>query len=218
MIRRRRGRVLAAGALILAVSLWAGRGWVLRPIGRFLVVEDALIHTHAAVVFGGHVPFRAMEAGRLFQQGWVDEVWLTQGAVFSDDRALEAYGISRPKEYEYSRAVLERMGVPPACIRVLPGHNANTAEEVQSVARAARDAGRGPVLVVTSKYHARRVRVIWKALVGDAQPVLIRYTRDDPFDPDTWWRATGTSKRVLYEWLGLMNAWAGFPIRPATDE
>jgi hypothetical protein len=50
-------------------------------------------------------------------------------------------------------------------------------------------------------------------LVGSRPEAVVRYTPDDPFDPDRWWKTTSDAMAVSREWFGLLNAWIGFPIR-----
>jgi uncharacterized SAM-binding protein YcdF (DUF218 family) len=185
----------------------------LTAAGKWLVVADPLQHARSVVVFGGHVPFRAMEAAAIYNQGWAHEVWLTQGGVFVEDLELARLGIERTPEHVYSRQVLERRGVPAAAIRLLPERDVNTADEVRAVARELKAAGGDRVILITSKYHARRVKVIWHSLVGDRPEAIVRYTPDDPFVPSRWWGSTADAMAVSREWFGLLNAWAGFPVK-----
>lgn len=143
------------------------------------------------------------------------EVWVPQVRDDVDRRALEALGIAVALEHEYSRRVLVRSGVPASAIRVLPGTNANTADEIRTVARQLREKGGGTVIVVTSKFHTRRVKVLWDLLARDMDAPIVRYTPDDPFDRDGWWRNTRDAAAVAREYFGMLNAWAGFPVRPA---
>jgi len=71
------------------------------------------------------------------------------------------------------------------------------------------------VIIVTSKPHTRRVRLIWHKRVGNDPRLIIRYVSDDPFDAAHWWRKTSDALDVVREWLGIANAWAGFPLHPA---
>src|SRR5439155_22605989 len=112
----------------------------------------------------------------------------------------------------YSRRVLLAQGVPSEAIRVLGEHNSNTADEVRAVARELNAAGGGRVILVTSKYHTRRVKVLWHAIAGGDPDAIVRYTSDDPFEPARWWRNTADALSVSREWFGLLNAWAGFPV------
>jgi len=197
-------------ATLVAVALAA---FAFRQAGRLLVVEDPLQPARAVVVFGGRVPFRAMEAGRIYKQGWTHEVWLTQGGVFSEDTAFAELEIERTPEYVYSRMVLEHLGVPSTAIRVLPERNVNTAEEVRTVARGLDRLGGDRVILVTSSYHARRVKLLWRKLVGEHPEAIVRYTPDDGFEAGRWWRDSADAMAVAREWFGLLNAWLGFPVK-----
>jgi uncharacterized SAM-binding protein YcdF (DUF218 family) len=209
--RLRKKRVLIG--LVILVTVITLVPSALTALGTSLIVEDGLQHARAIVVFGGHLPFRAMEAAALYRQGWALEIWLTRGGVHPEDLALERLGIERTPEHVYSRQVLIRLGVPERAIRLLDGKTQNTAEEVQAVAKELYASGGERVILVTSKYHARRVKYVWRRLVGSRPEAIIRYTSNDPFQPTEWWRNTTDAMSVSREWFGLLNAWAGFPIK-----
>ena len=198
--------------LIMAAAAGLG-GFVLIEAGAWLVIEDPLQPAPVAVVLGGKVPFRAMEAARIYKDGTARQVWLTQGGLFLEDVALAELGIDKTPEYAYSRSVLERMGVPDDAIRVLPERNNNTAQEVRSIARELDRAGIDRVILVTSSYHTRRVKALWRKVVGKQPQAIVRYTRDDPFESHRWWRDAADGLTVVREWFGLLNAWTGFPIK-----
>src|SRR5712692_7626054 len=73
--------------------------WVLGviQIGYWLMVEDPLQPARAVVVLGGQVPFRAIEAARIYQQGLAPEVWLTRGAS-SAEPAFNRLGVAYVRE------------------------------------------------------------------------------------------------------------------------
>src|SRR5580658_27697 len=100
-----RRRSIGAVALLTAVSALAL--FACSRAGAWLVVEDPLEHAPAAAVFGGKTPFRAMEAAKLYKDGWTREVWLTEGGLSADEVALTQLGVDRPQEYVYNRQVLE---------------------------------------------------------------------------------------------------------------
>jgi len=207
----RRRRLLAA--ILLPAAVLALVPFVLTAAGTWLVVEDRLQPARSVVVFGGQLPFRAMEAAAVYGKGWAHEVWLTQGGAFAEDVALARLAIDRPPEHVYSQRVLERLGVPRDAIRVLPERNVNTADEVRAVAGALKAAGGGRVILITSKYHTRRVKVVWLALAGSRLEAIVRYAEGDPFEPRRWWRNTADAQSVSREWFALLNTWAGFPIK-----
>jgi uncharacterized SAM-binding protein YcdF (DUF218 family) len=206
------GRILRI-AVAVAVVLFLVAVLALRGAGRWLVVADPLQPASAIVVLGGQVPFRAMEAAAVYKDRWAREVWLTRERFSGEESALARMGIDRTPEEEYSRRVLERLNVPAEAIRILPEHNLNTADEIRAVSRRLQQVGGDRVILVTSKYHTRRVTVLWRTLVGRHPAAVVRYTRNDPFEADRWWHSTNDAMAVSREWFGLLNAWTGFPVK-----
>jgi uncharacterized SAM-binding protein YcdF (DUF218 family) len=216
--RRRSDRVLwwprpALVATVLIAVVAAALVWGVSGLGAWLVVEDPLAPARAVVALGGQIPFRPMEAATIYRQGWAPEVWITRGGQEAEQAALRALKIEVPPEEVYSRAVLERLGVPSEAIRVLSQPAENTAEEVRVIARELQRVGGEQVILVTSKPHSRRVRATWRALIGDSPHAIVRYATADPYDARRWWRQTGDALAVSREFFGLLNVWAGFPVR-----
>jgi hypothetical protein len=114
----KRRRLLVA--LLLVATMFATAPVALTTAGTWLVVEDCLQPARSVVVLGGQLPFRAMEAAAVYDQGWAKEVWLTRGGAFAEDVALARLAIDKPPEHVYSQRVLEWLGVPRDAIRVLP--------------------------------------------------------------------------------------------------
>jgi hypothetical protein len=50
--------------------------------------------------------------------------------------------------------------------------------------------------------------------VGDDPRLIVRSAPGDPFDPYRWWGNTRDALAVVREFLGLLNLWAGLPVRP----
>jgi uncharacterized SAM-binding protein YcdF (DUF218 family) len=207
-MRRRSMAALILLAAVLALVLFA-----FLQAGAWLVVEDPLQHARSAVVFGGKTPFRAIEAAKLYQGGWTREVWLTEGGLSADDLALQEFGVQRTPEHVYNRQVLERLGVQAAAIRVLAGRNNNTADEVRTIARALGESGSDRIILITSNYHTRRVKSLWRRIVGNQPEAIVRLAPDEAFDAGKWWRDAADALSVSREWFGLLNAWAGFPVK-----
>lgn len=215
--RSRRG-LAAAGGLVLAVTLVVLGVLGVRGLGPWLVVSDVLVPARAIVVLGGQVPFRAMEGAAIYGQGWAPEVWLLRTDVDAGGSALQRLGITVPDDVDLNRAVLERLAVPVRAIRVFDSRVRNTADELGRVLEELRRGGGTAVIIVTSKAHTRRVRTIWRAVVGPRPAAIVRYAADDPFHADGWWRHTGDALDVSREVFGLLNVWAGFPVRPDRGE
>ena len=209
----KRRRWLAVTAFVVPALLLVR--FALIEAGVWLVVEDPLEPARAVVVLGGKASFRAMEAAKLYNQGWAHEVWLTPTNLFSEDSGLAQPGIDRTPEHVYSRMVLERLGVPGTAIRVLSGTNYITADEVRTVARELTRYGGDRVILVTSSYHTRRVKILWHALVGKYPEAVVRCTPDDPVQPRRWWSNSADVAAVSHEWLGFLQFWTAFPVKSA---
>ena len=197
--------------LFLMAALVCGT-FAFRGAGRWLVREDALARADVIVVLSGGLPFRAEEAAKVYRAGYAPEVWLTRPD--SPSGQLAEMGISYEGEEDYNRAILIHDGVPAGTVRVLPERIVDTEEEIEEVAREMRHQAKTSVILVTSPEHTRRVKMLWRKLAGNALSAILHGTPKDPFNPDHWWRDTRDIFSVVREMLGLINAWAGLPIRP----
>jgi uncharacterized SAM-binding protein YcdF (DUF218 family) len=201
---------LAVVGLLVVAVLPAGLG----ALGRWLVVNDPVDKASAIVVMVGDMPYRAMEAAALYQQGWAPEVWVTRDDRTSREATLLRLGVHPPRDHEYSREILVRLGVPSSAIRVLNPPILNTMQEVDRLAYELRKTGGQRVILVTSKAHTRRVRATWQARVGSSPAAIVRSAAEDKYDPEEWWHRTRDVLAVSREALGMVNVWMGFPIRP----
>lgn len=183
-----------------------------RGAGRWLIREDPLARADVIVVLSGSMPYRAEEAAGIFRMGYAPTVWLTRAD--SPASELEEMGIRYIGDEEYNREVLIHGGVPHQAIRVLPDTIIDTLQEVDEIASEARREGKTSVLIVTSPEHTRRVKTIWHKRIGENPKLLVRAAPQDPFDKDHWWRNTRDTFSVAREFMGLMNAWTGFLVKP----
>jgi uncharacterized SAM-binding protein YcdF (DUF218 family) len=200
--------VLGLAGLLLFSALAS-----LLVVGRWLVVEDPLKKAQAIVVLSGGMPLRALEAGRLYREGYGPKVWLTR--TTEPGARLEAMHIPYVGEESYDLRVLVRQGVPADAVRVLEPPILNTADELAAVSAALEQEQGGTVIIVTSKVHTRRARILWHRLPNPRGQAVIRAASDDPFEPGRWWRTSRDALDVVRELLGILNAWAGMPLRPA---
>jgi uncharacterized SAM-binding protein YcdF (DUF218 family) len=182
-------------------------------VGKWLVVEDSLTQSRAIAVLSGNMPLRAIEAAKLYRQGYAPEVWLTHST--EPGATLEEMGIPFAGEDFYNTRILIHEGVPPGAIRVLEPPIVNTADEIKVIASALSSETDRTVIIVTTKAHTRRTQLLWRRLAAGRGRAIVRAASADPFEPDKWWRTSGDALDVVREVLGLMNAWAGLPLRPA---
>lgn len=185
-----------------------------RGIGRWLVVEDPLNRADAIVVLSGGLPDRALEAAKVFRQGMAPQVWLTHPA--NPAAELGKMGISFEGEEGYSRAVLLHEGVPESAVRILTPEIVNTEDEERAIIAEMQSTKAARVIIVTSPPHTRRVRALWRRLAPPDLALTVRSASEDDYDANHWWRTTRDSLSVMREIMGLLNVWAGLPVRPAT--
>ncbi len=205
-LRNRRGLILAA----IASTFLAAAPLAFFGVGRWLVVEDPVGKASAIAVLSGGMPVRALEAAKLYRQGYAPEVWLTHTP--EPGESLKSMGIPFEGEEVYSARVLIHEGVPARAIHVLEPPIVNTADEVRVVSKALEREKDRSVILVTSKPHTRRVRLLWHKLAPGDCRAIVRAASEDPFDPRHWWRSSGDALDVVREVLGIMNAWAGLPL------
>ena len=191
--------------------LAAGGVWIFLHLGAWLVVEDPLEPSPVAVVLSGGIPGRAREAAEIYRSGNAQQIWITH--PYDVTQELHELGIDYLGETFYNQSVLLHLKVPVEKTRVLEPEIADTQDEVRVISQAARDAGIHRVIIVTSKAHTRRVHAIWKKMAGADPQIIVRYDRDDTFDPQHWWRQTPDALQVVREVLGLANVWSGFLVK-----
>src|SRR5262249_38028553 len=143
--------------------------------------------------------------------------WPPRAAMGPEEAALSSLGLNPEMgDTTVNRLVLKRLGVPPDAIKVLPQRARNTVEELRIIADATRRSGLERVIIVTSKPHSRRVCASWHPVVGSTPQAVVRYAPSHTFDPTHCWRRTIGALAVSCEVLGMMNVWAGVPVRPDT--
>ncbi|MGC2182867.1 MAG: YdcF family protein, partial [Terriglobales bacterium] len=135
-----RARLGVLIALVVIVGLYLFRG-----AGRWLDREDPLSHADIIFVLGGGMPQRAVEAAKVYAQGYAPEVWCSRPDSPADD--LSKLGIHYVGEEDYNRQILMHQGVPESAIHVLPEPVVNTEEELQEVGREMRQQGKKTIIL-----------------------------------------------------------------------
>jgi uncharacterized SAM-binding protein YcdF (DUF218 family) len=205
--RRPRLWVFLLGTVFLAAA------FVFLNVGRWLVIEDPLQKASAIAILSGRMPGRALEAARVYKQGYATRVWLTRST--EPGATLEKLSIAFAGEESYNKQILMHEGVPEGAIQVLEPPIASTADEMETIGEALRKENQRAVIIVTSQVHTRRVKTLWSQISAQDGVAIIHGVSDDSFDPAHWWRNTRDALDVVREVLGLANAWAGLPLRPA---
>ncbi len=201
-------RVLVRCAFILAPILLLAV-FALPRLGSWLVVEDPLEKSDAILVLGGSRFERPLEAVDLYHAGWSPRIVLTRQISDYGERALKERGIPYPSEVDAQIEVMARLGVPTTAITVLD-EAASTADEAADLRGLATRDHLSSVIIVTSKQHTRRARLVMRRRVSDlGTRVIMRYSHYDRSNTDQWWRQRATARFTLFESQRLFAYWAG---------
>lgn len=201
-------RILIRGAIVAAIFLLLG-ALTLPRLGAWLVVEDPLQKADAIVVLGGTMYERPLEGVELYKEGWAPRVFLIREISDWGETLLKERGITFTSAVDLQIEVVERLGVPREAIGVLEPAN-STAEESAHVLELATRENFSRVIVITSKQHTRRARLMFNRRLGPAGvAVVMRATRFDRSDVDRWWTNRSTLRFTIFETQRLFGYWIG---------
>lgn len=197
--------LLAGGLLSVIAAVVAGRS-----LGPWLVVSDPLVASDVIFVTDGQTPQRELEGAALFLEGWAPRVALTLPRDTLSAEVRRLAGDSLPQERAWR--LLARRGVPEAAIVRLDRTVDNTLQELHADFDHARAHGYRRVIIVSSPYHTRRIRLIWSSRFERDIPAIVRSTRYEPVDPTRWWRSRRFLEDVAHEVFGIAHFLLGSPV------
>jgi uncharacterized SAM-binding protein YcdF (DUF218 family) len=201
-------RLIVRSALILGPLLLLAV-FVLSRLGAWLVVQDPLQKADAIFVLGGTRYERPLEAVELYKEGWAPRITLMRQISDAGEVELMKRGIPYPREVDHQVEVMGRLGVPATDILVLDEAD-NTAEEAEALYRVATRERWTRAIVVTSKQHTRRARLVMRRkLTGTGTEVIVRASRFDVANVDRWWENRSTLRFTLFESQRLLGYWIG---------
>ena len=188
MKTRRPRRLLLALLVCVAVPFVVGL-LAAREVGSWLVVVDPLVKSDAIFVLDGKSPHRELEAAVLFREGWAPRVVIARPRSDVAEEVRRAFDL--PPEQEGAFRLLRRGGVPEGAIIRLDRIVDNTLQELEVDFDYAQTHGFRRVIIVSSPYHTRRIRLIWRTRFEREVPAVIRATRYESVQPTRWWRSAG---------------------------
>jgi uncharacterized SAM-binding protein YcdF (DUF218 family) len=211
---RESGKIILNLIILLFLVIFCGvlylaRGPILRLIGESLIAEDELDKADVIMVLGDDNFYadRATRAAELFRAGKAPLI------VASGRRLRPSAGIAELMEHD----LIER-GIPKERI-VRVAHDADsTLEEAQELARLAKIRKWHSVIVVTSNYHTRRAKYIYRRVFPQGIELRVASARDGDFDPQKWWETRKSIKELTREFAGMAVAIWELHGRSATRE
>jgi uncharacterized SAM-binding protein YcdF (DUF218 family) len=197
-----RGGILVNLIVLLSMVVFCAALYLVRhPIFRFAaeswIIEDALDKADALIVLSDDNFYadRATRAAELFREGKAPVV------VASGRRLRPNAGIAELMEHD----LVER-GVPKEKILRFAHDADSTQEEAEALGKLARTKKWRKVIVVTSNYHTRRARYIFRRVFPQDIETRVASARDGEFDPEHWWEKRTATKRLMREFAGMVVA------------
>jgi uncharacterized SAM-binding protein YcdF (DUF218 family) len=202
MINGQRGGIISRLLALLMLCGFAGmiylaRHPLLRAAAGFCIVQDRIEPADVIIVIGddGFTADRAAEAASLFRAGWAPE-------VVASGRMLRPY-LSLA---DIMARDLESAGVP-ASATVRFSHRAdNTLEEAEGLRVLIAQKGWRRILLVTSNYHTRRARYIFRKVLPGTVSLEVAGASGSGFEPATWWESRQGRKTFFLETVGYLVA------------
>jgi uncharacterized SAM-binding protein YcdF (DUF218 family) len=185
-------------AFIVVILLIAAAGvTAFVGLGRFMAAEDPLHKADAIFVFSGTRVERPLESYDLYRAGYAPRIVVTRSVAEQAISLVEEKGVRIASDFDLNRTVLVQLGVPESALITPMRIHDNTAEEAETLHELVRRFHWRTVILVSSKYHLRRVRLATRReLAGTDVTLILRGSRYDMSTPDRWWR-----RRADIRWL-----------------
>jgi uncharacterized SAM-binding protein YcdF (DUF218 family) len=183
--------------VVFCTILYIARGPILRFVAESWMIEDVDGKADALIVLSDDNFYadRAQRAAELLREGKANLI------VASGRRLRPNAGIAELMEHD----LIER-GVPKDKIVRLAHDADSTREEAEAVVRLAKERKWHSVIVVTSNYHTRRARYIFRRVFPQEIEVHVASARDGDFDPQRWWGKRKSIKELTKEFAGMVVA------------
>ena len=192
--------VRLAGLVFLAVvvlALFFFRFALMRAAGEWLVVSDALQPSNAIIVLSGDDVDgdRAARAAQLYKAGWAP-------VVVASGSEIRTY----LSEADLEMRDLTGDGVPTSAIIPLRQNALYTLQESRDLLRLCQTEHWTRVIVVTSNYHTRRARYIFRHVFPPSIQIRVSPSSDVSFHPHSWWETRQGTKTFARESAALCVA------------
>lgn len=206
---RKKRRLLLFIILFLLVAgavLFFFHDPILTGVANFLIVDDAVEKADIIEVLAGSSAMRSQKAAELFFQNAAPKIVLTKMRPVHNDLELRRYGIRLLENHEEAMGVLKALKVPDTAIEIVDGYNDSTVDEARRIKDYALQKAVKRVIVVTSSYHSRRSRLIFRRVFkGTGIQVSLRPAPEySGFGTQKWWRSRTEAKVVLLEYQKLV--------------
>ena len=176
--------LVVAGVVVL--TCWFARAPILSTAASWLDVGESPEPVDFVYVLNGDLNSRPFIGAALLKADYAPKALLVP---MKEPPKRESD--PTPPTHEIARQVMLHRGVAPGSIEIIDGLAASTFDEASSLKKYLRatDKETSTVAVVTSDFHTRRTRWIFRRVLG-SQSDKLRFVSapTDGFDASNWWR------------------------------
>jgi len=199
----RRNRAVLWLALSIAVAClvttFLFRDLLLMGLGGELIVADRLekadlIYVLAGDFFGS----RVLSGAELGARGYAPRVLLSGGRYSN-----EFYGNRFSGDLAVQFAV--EHGYSPKLFQSVRLESVSTLEEARAMGPVFRRLGAKRVILVTSNFHSRRARLVFRMILPDIDFRVVP-SADRDFDPSSWWKTDRGRHLVISEYEKIFGS------------
>jgi uncharacterized SAM-binding protein YcdF (DUF218 family) len=181
----------------LAGIIYLARLPLLRAAAGIWIVQDRVAPADGMIVLGDDdfSSDRAAEAASLFRAGWAPQ-------VVASGRMLRPY----VSIADFMARDLQSRGVPASAIIRFSHQADDTREEAEGLRVLVAQKGWRRVLLVTSNYHTRRARYIFRKILPVSVSLEVAGASTSEFEPSTWWESRRGRNTFFLETVGYLEA------------
>jgi uncharacterized SAM-binding protein YcdF (DUF218 family) len=203
--KRRSARDAQAGGILstliallflvaLCGAIYVARRPILSFIGESWIVNESMDHADAIIVLSDDNFYadRVTRAAELMREGKAP-------VVVASGRRLRPYaGIAELMQHD----LIER-GVPKEKIIVFPQDADDTRDEALALLPLVRQKNWHSIMIVTSNYHTRRARYIFRHIFPQDVELAVVSAHDGDFDPEEWWQRRTSLEELTREMAAM---------------
>jgi len=189
--------------VILILGIYLLRRPVLRCFGNYLIVENTVEKADAIYILSGGPRSRGAKAAMLFNANTAKKIYCTGENKHS---YLNLFDID-VTEAEMTRLALKKADIPDSVITLIE-KGTSTKEEAHVIINHALANDFKKVIVVSDKFHTRRISYTFKPLFKKNNVDL--YLNGAPstsYDENVWWASENGLIMVNNEYIKLFYYW-----------
>ena len=185
--------------------------------GQALVMDSPLSPADAVVVLATGVEYypRLIEAAQIWRKGFAKQIIINGNRKTDTVRKIEDMGFEPACHWcEDHLRILSIFDVPENKVQCISAEDVyDTVSEAEFVGNKLLLAGYTKLIITTSKFHSKRAYHIWNDLFQQKAEISVVSAKEDPFQPDAWWKSGRQVKWVLAEY----GAWIYYYWKKTTD-